>query len=109
MTGETVSHYRILEELGAGAMGIVYKAQDTRLKRLVALKFLPPSLTRDPVAKDRFVHEAESASALDHPNVCTVYDIDETPDGRVFIAMGFYEGETLKQRLQRGPMSIEQA
>jgi formylglycine-generating enzyme required for sulfatase activity/dienelactone hydrolase len=107
MVGETVSHYRILEELGGGAMGVVYKAQDLRLKRLVALKFLPPVLTRDVDAKDRFVQEAESASALDDPHVCTVYDIDETADGRVFIAMGFYDGETLKKRIQRGPLSIE--
>ena len=106
MVGEIVSHYRILEELGGGAMGIVYKAQDMRLKRLVALKFLPPGLTRDAVAKQRFVQEAEAASALDDPHVCTVHAIDETTDGRVFIAMGFYEGETLKKHIQRGPMPI---
>ena len=109
MIGENVSHYRILEELGGGAMGVVYKAQDTRLKRLVALKFLPPELTRDPEAKQRFVQEAETASALDDPRVCTIYDIDETPDGRVFIAMAFYEGETLKKHIQRGPLPIDQA
>ena len=108
MVGETVSHYRILEELGGGAMGVVYKAQDTRLKRLVALKFLPPGLTRDAGAKQRFVQEAESASALDDPHVCTIHDIDETSDGRVFIAMSFYEGETLKKRIQRGPMPIDE-
>lgn len=106
MIGETVSHYRILEELGGGAMGIVYKAQDMRLKRLVALKFLPPGLTRDPEAKKRFVQEAEAASALDDPHVCTIHDIDETADGRVFIAMSFYEGETLKKRIQRGPLAL---
>ena len=109
MIGETISHYRILEELGGGAMGLVYKAQDTRLKRLVALKFLPPGLTRDAAAKQRFVQEAESASALDDPHVCTIHDIDEAADGRVFIAMSFYDGETLKKRIQRGPMSIEDA
>jgi formylglycine-generating enzyme required for sulfatase activity/dienelactone hydrolase len=108
MIGETVSHYRVLEELGGGAMGVVYKAQDLRLKRLVALKFLPPGLTRDAEAKKRFVQEAEAASALDDPHVCTVYDIDETPDGRVFIAMGFYDGETLKKHVQRGPMPVDQ-
>jgi serine/threonine protein kinase len=96
MVGETVSHYRILEELGGGAMGVVYKAQDTRLKRLVALKFLPPGLTCDDEARRRFVQEAEAASALDDPHACTVYDIEQSADGRVFIAMGFYEGETLK-------------
>ncbi|MGE0360985.1 MAG: protein kinase [Vicinamibacterales bacterium] len=107
MVGEIVSHYRIIEELGGGAMGIVYKAQDMRLKRLVALKFLPPGLTRDAAAKQRFVQEAEAASALDDPHVCTVHAIDETTDGRVFIAMGYYEGETLKKAIQRGPMPIE--
>jgi serine/threonine-protein kinase len=106
MVGETVSHYRILEELGGGAMGVVYKAQDTRLKRLVALKFLPPALTRDDEARQRFVQEAEAASALDDPHVCTIHDIDQTEDGRVFIAMAFYEGETLKRRIQRGPMPV---
>ena len=107
MVGEVVSHYRILEELGGGAMGVVYKAQDMRLKRLVALKFLPPGLTRDVVARQRFVQEAEAASALDDPRVCTVHAIDETADGRVFIAMGYYEGETLKKHIQRGPMPID--
>ena len=107
MVGETVSHYRILEELGGGAMGVVFKAQDLRLKRLVALKFLPPGLTRDADAKQRFVQEAEAASALDDPHVCTIHDIDETADGRVFIAMAFYEGETLKKRIQRGPMPLD--
>jgi formylglycine-generating enzyme required for sulfatase activity len=109
MVGQTVSHYRVLEELGGGAMGVVYKAQDTRLKRLVALKFLPLDLTRDAEARQRFVQEAEAASALDHPHVCTIHDIESTGDGRVFIAMAFYEGETLKKRIQRGPLSITEA
>ena len=107
MIGRTVSHYHILEQLGGGAMGVVYKAQDTRLKRLVALKFLPATLTRDDDAKRRFVQEAESASALDHPHVCTIHDIDQTEDGQVFIAMAFYEGETLKKRVQKGPLPID--
>jgi len=107
MVGETISHYRILEELGGGAMGVVYKALDIRLKRQVALKFLPPGLTRDAEARQRFIHEAEAASALDDPHVCTIYDIDQTEDGRVFIAMALYEGGTLKKHIQRGPMPLE--
>jgi serine/threonine-protein kinase len=89
-------------------MGVVYKAQDTRLKRTVALKFLPPDLTRDEEAKTRFVHEAQAASALQHPNICTVHDIDEPTDGQVFIAMDCYEGETLKKEIERGPLKIEE-
>ena len=101
MEGRAVSHYRIVEKLGGGGMGIVYKAEDLRLKRMVALKFLPPEHTGDPVAKQRLMQEAQSASALDHPNICTVHEIDETPDGQLFLAMTYYAGETLKKRIQR--------
>ena len=94
--GDVVSHYRIVELLGAGGMGVVYKAEDTRLKRSVALKFLPLALVQDRDAKERLVHEAQAASALDHPNICTIHEIDETADGQLFLAMAYYEGETLK-------------
>jgi serine/threonine protein kinase len=102
MTGRTVSHYRILEKVGQGGMGEVFLAEDTRLGRQVALKFLPPELSRDPDAKARFVHEAKAASALDHANVCTVHDIGEDADGRMFMVMPYYEGCTLKEILARG-------
>src|SRR5207248_6840057 len=104
--GDSVSHYRILEPLGAGGMGVVYKSEDTRLKRLVALKFLPMALGQDPYAKERLVQEAQSASALDHPNICTIYEINQTDDGQLFLAMAYYEGATLKERLARGPLTI---
>jgi formylglycine-generating enzyme required for sulfatase activity/dienelactone hydrolase len=106
MEGQTVSHYRIVERLGGGGMGVVYKAVDTRLDRPVALKFLPPELTRDDDARLRLIQEAKSASALDHPNICTVHDIDDTPEGQLFIAMAFYAGETLKKRIAKGPMTV---
>jgi serine/threonine protein kinase/tetratricopeptide (TPR) repeat protein len=109
MIGQTISHYRILSKLGEGGMGVVYKAEDLKLRRTVALKFLPPESTRDPKAKTRFIYEAQVASALDHPNVCTIYEIDETGDGRLFIAMACYEGETLKKRIARGPLPLEEA
>src|SRR3954470_22963042 len=107
--GDSVSHYRIVELLGAGGMGVVYKAEDTRLKRIVALKFLPFALVQDRDAKERLVQEAQAASALDHPNICTIHEIDETADGQMFLAMAYYEGETLKERLARGPLTIDEA
>jgi serine/threonine protein kinase/Tol biopolymer transport system component len=107
--GQTVSHYKILEKLGGGGMGVVYKAQDLKLDRQVALKFLPPDLTRDADAKQRFVHEAKAASALQHNNICVVYDIDEADDGQMFISMECLEGETLKKKIERGPLKIDEA
>ena len=112
MIGKTISHYKILEKLGEGGMGVVYKAEDTKLKRFVALKFLPPELTRDPEAKQRFIHEARAASALEHTNICNIHEIDEIPienRDQTFIVMACYEGEVLKDKIQRGPLKIEEA
>jgi serine/threonine protein kinase/Tfp pilus assembly protein PilF len=109
MLGKTISHYRILEKLGGGAMGVVYKAEDVKLKRSVALKLLPPELTRFPDARERFIQEAQAASALDHTNICIIHEIDETEDGQIYMVLTFYEGETLKRKIQRGPLRLEQA
>lgn len=106
MTDRVVSRYRVLELLGEGGMGAVYKAEDTRLKRTVALKFLPPDLTGTAEQADRFLREAQAAAALDHPNICTVYEIDEA-DGVTFLAMAYLEGESLEDRIRKGPLPLE--
>jgi len=109
MIGKTISHYRIIEKLGEGGMGVVYKAEDTRLKRTVALKFLPRELTADRGAKERFAREARAASALDHPNICTIHDVDETEDGQMFMSLACYQGETVQEKIDRGPLSLDEA
>ncbi|MGB3091640.1 MAG: serine/threonine-protein kinase, partial [Candidatus Zixiibacteriota bacterium] len=106
MVGKTISHYKILDKLGEGGMGIVYKAEDTKLDRVVAIKFLPQHLTTESVEKERFVHEAKAASALNHTNVTTIYEIDEF-EGQTFIVMEYCEGETLRQVIQKETLSIK--
>ena len=105
MIGKTISHYKILEKLGGGGMGVVYKAEDTKLKRIIALKFLPSSILADETEKTRFIHEAQAAAALDHPNICTIHEIDEA-DGQLFIAMAYIEGQSLKEKVASGMLQV---
>ena len=107
--GTQLGPYAIVSQLGQGGMGVVYTAHDPRLDRQVAIKLLPPDLTRDETAKRRFLQEAKAASALDHPNICTIHEINETADGQLYLVMAHYEGETLKERIARGPLELDDA
>jgi serine/threonine protein kinase/TPR repeat protein len=108
MIGKKISHYKIIEKIGEGGMGVVYKAEDTKLKRTLVLKFLHPDLTRDTESKERFIQEAQAAAALDHPNICTVYEIDES-EGKTYIAMAYVDGQSLKEKIDTGPLGLDEA
>ena len=108
MIGTTILHYKIVQKIGTGGMGVVYKAEDTKLQRTVALKFLSEDIIREEEAKERFIREARSASKLDHPNICTIHAVEEVDD-QLFIAMAYYEGETLQEVIDKGPMKIDEA
>ena len=108
MIGKIISHYKIIERIGSGGMGVVYKAQDLKLDRFVAIKFLPPSFSSDEEAKKRFIHEAKAASTLQHNNICTIHEIDETTDGQLFICMDYYQGETLKEKIKDEKLKIKE-
>ena len=107
--GTQLGPYEIVSKLGHGGMGVVYEAKDPRLKRTVAIKLLPPDLTKDNTAKQRFLQEAQAASALDHPNICTIHEINEAEDGQLYLVMAHYEGETLKERIEKGPLALDDA
>ncbi len=109
MIGRTVGQYEIQEQLGSGGMGVVYRALDTKLGRVVALKFLPPHLSAEKTSKQRFMQEAKAASALDHANICTIHDIAEDEDGQLFIVMSYYDGQTLKYRLGQKRLSTDES
>src|SRR5262249_55209608 len=109
LTGRRISHFQVAELLGGGGMGVVYRAEDIRLGRTVALKSLAPELGRDPIAKARFLTEARAASALEHPNLCTILDLGESEEGLLFLAMPLYAGESLERRLARGAPPIQEA
>ncbi len=109
MIGKVIHQYKILEKIGSGGMGTVYKAQDMKLDRFVALKFLAPHLSQADEEKKRFIHEAKAISALEHPNICSIFEINETDDGQMFIAMAYYEGVSLKDKIKNGPLPVDEA